>query len=60
MLMSSYEKLLHAFSTKPNATLAEPSLFEYRDVQRSLTHGLGERPSSRRANSWICHHLLTT
>lgn len=53
MLINSYEKLLHAFSTESNMTLAEPSLFEDRDVQRALTHGLGERPSSRRANPLI-------
>lgn len=50
MLIHSYERLLYAFSTKSNTTLAEPSLFEARDVQRALTHGLGKRPSSRRAN----------
>ncbi|KAI3394645.1 hypothetical protein diail_2455 [Diaporthe ilicicola] len=47
MLANSYEKLLHAFSTKPDATLTEPSLFERRDVQRALTYGLGPLRTSR-------------
>ncbi|KAJ0115637.1 hypothetical protein J7T55_010460 [Diaporthe amygdali] len=48
ILMKSYENLLNAFSTKPQAELTKPSLFESHDVRRALTHGHGPL----RASDW--------